>query len=120
MDGCWTDVKCCECYELTFLDKSVDGEGNVCDERTNSETKIDAMMEQLNEAVAIMKQEEAVVNYQRLLAVKNAYDPNGLFVCHHCVGSERWTVESSLNCEHADQEELWHNLVCLALIFQLL
>ena len=30
-------------------------------EFANSETKIDAMMEQLNEAVAIMKQEEAVV-----------------------------------------------------------
>ena len=23
--------RCCECYELTFLDKSVDGEGNVCE-----------------------------------------------------------------------------------------
>ena len=31
MDGCWTGFKCCECYELTFLDKSVDDEGNVCE-----------------------------------------------------------------------------------------
>ena len=29
-------------------------------------------------------------NYARLLAVKAAYDPAGLFVCHHCVGSEAW------------------------------
>ena len=30
-------------------------------------------------------------NYARLLAVKDAYDPNGLFVVHHGVGSERWS-----------------------------
>jgi hypothetical protein len=29
-------------------------------------------------------------NFARLLAVKAAYDPAGLFVCHHCVGSEAW------------------------------
>ncbi len=29
-------------------------------------------------------------NYQRLLEIKNKYDPNGLFYCHHCVGSEVW------------------------------
>jgi hypothetical protein len=27
-------------------------------------------------------------SYQRLLAVKQKYDPEGLFSCHHCVGSE--------------------------------
>ena len=37
-------------------------------------------------------------NYEKLLAVKDAYDPDGLFICHHCVGSERWTKESDLNC----------------------
>ena len=36
--------------------------------------------------------------YPKLLAVKDKYDPSGLFVCHHCVGSERWTEESNLNC----------------------
>ncbi|AXA34315.1 FAD-binding oxidoreductase [Francisella adeliensis] len=29
-------------------------------------------------------------NYNRLLSIKNKYDPNGLFYCHHCVGSEEW------------------------------
>jgi FAD/FMN-containing dehydrogenase len=39
--------------------------------------------------------------YPKLLAIKDQYDPNGLFVCHHCVGSERWTKESNLNCRNA-------------------
>ena len=30
-------------------------------------------------------------NYSRLLAVKAKYDPDGLFVVHHGVGSERWS-----------------------------
>lgn len=29
-------------------------------------------------------------NYNKLLEIKNKYDPNGLFYCHHCVGSEFW------------------------------
>jgi FAD binding domain/Berberine and berberine like len=28
-------------------------------------------------------------NYSRLLQVKHKYDPEGLFTCHHCVGSEQ-------------------------------
>ena len=35
-------------------------------------------------------------NYPRLLVVKRAVDPKGLFVCHHCVGSEGWTADG--NC----------------------
>jgi FAD/FMN-containing dehydrogenase len=27
-------------------------------------------------------------NYERLLAIKHAVDPDGLFFCHHCVGSD--------------------------------
>ncbi|WP_440994495.1 FAD-dependent oxidoreductase [Cysteiniphilum litorale] len=29
-------------------------------------------------------------NYQKLLKIKLQYDPDGLFYCHHCVGSEYW------------------------------
>ena len=32
-------------------------------------------------------------NYARLLAVKDRYDPDGLFVVHHGVGSERWSAD---------------------------
>jgi FAD/FMN-containing dehydrogenase len=30
-------------------------------------------------------------HYKKLLALKKHYDPQGLFYCHHCVGSEYWT-----------------------------
>ncbi len=32
-------------------------------------------------------------NYSRLLAIKERYDPNGLFFVHHGVGSERWSED---------------------------
>jgi FAD/FMN-containing dehydrogenase len=32
-------------------------------------------------------------NYERLLAVKTAYDPEGLFFTHHGVGSEQWSAD---------------------------
>jgi hypothetical protein len=35
-------------------------------------------------------------NYALLLDVKHKYDPAGLFICHHCVGSEEWTADG--NC----------------------
>ena len=35
-------------------------------------------------------------NYAKLVQVKQRYDPHGLFVCHHCVGSEAWTADG--NC----------------------
>merc|ERR1712070_972307 len=35
-------------------------------------------------------------NYKRLLQIKRNYDPDGLFVCHHCVGAEDWTTDG--NC----------------------
>jgi len=30
------------------------------------------------------------INYVRLYEIKQKYDPKGLFICHHCVGSEDW------------------------------
>ncbi|XP_002987070.2 uncharacterized FAD-linked oxidoreductase ARB_02478 [Selaginella moellendorffii] len=36
-------------------------------------------------------------NYPRLLDIKDKYDPTGLFVCHQCVGSEKWS--NDLNCK---------------------
>jgi FAD/FMN-containing dehydrogenase len=32
-------------------------------------------------------------NYKKLLAVKNTYDPHGLFFVHHGVGSEDWSAD---------------------------
>jgi FAD/FMN-containing dehydrogenase len=32
-------------------------------------------------------------NYPHLLAVKDKYDPDGLFIVHHGVGSERWSAD---------------------------
>jgi len=34
-------------------------------------------------------------NYERLSQIKSKYDPEGLFFCHHCVGSERWSSDGS-------------------------
>jgi FAD/FMN-containing dehydrogenase len=42
------------------------------------------------EDAAWQESQWGAANYQRLLAVKARYDPQGLFVCHHCVGSEAW------------------------------
>ncbi len=32
-------------------------------------------------------------HYNLLLGIKNKYDPDGLFYCHHCVGSEKWSED---------------------------
>jgi len=37
------------------------------------------------------------VNFERLKVLKHQYDPEGLFVCHHCVGSEQW-APPQYNC----------------------
>ncbi len=32
-------------------------------------------------------------NYERLSQIKRKVDPDDLFFCHHCVGSERWSKD---------------------------
>ena len=34
-------------------------------------------------------------NYEPLSRIKRKYDPEDLFSCHHCVGSERWSTDGS-------------------------
>ena len=41
--------------------------------------------------------------YGALREIKRRYDPAGLFVCHHCVGSEDW--DASGNCPAAAMME---------------
>jgi len=36
-------------------------------------------------------------NYEKLLKIKQKVDPQDLFICHHCVGSEFW--DASGNCK---------------------
>jgi FAD/FMN-containing dehydrogenase len=38
-------------------------------------------------------------NYPRLLAIKDKYDPDGLFVVPHGVGSERWSEDGFARLE---------------------
>ena len=39
-------------------------------------------------------------NYERLLQIKRKYDPEGLFYCHHCVGSENWSPDGRCQVGH--------------------
>lgn len=34
-------------------------------------------------------------HYSRLLNIKDREDPNGLFTCHHCVGSQDWNAKGT-------------------------
>lgn len=35
-------------------------------------------------------------NYNRLKSIKNLVDPDGIFICKNCVGSDDWSAD--LNC----------------------
>jgi FAD/FMN-containing dehydrogenase len=37
-------------------------------------------------------------HYQQLRAVKQKYDPDGLFFVHHGVGSELWSADGFTRC----------------------
>jgi FAD/FMN-containing dehydrogenase len=54
-------------------------------------------------------------NYDRLKSIKETVDPNGLFVCKNCVGSEDWTTD--LNCPSNSNK---HNLMIFVLFVELL
>lgn len=45
-------------------------------------------------------------NYPRLLAIKHAVDPHGLFVCHHCVGSEEWSPDGNCRVDRAAHDRV--------------
>ncbi len=43
-------------------------------------------------------------NYAKLLRIKKQYDPEGLFYCHHCVGSESWTDDGMCRAEASHKD----------------
>jgi ribonuclease T2 len=52
-----------------------------------------------NQGKASWKQRYWGSNYEHLLAVKKKYDPNNIFWCHNCVGSDLHRVRSNPNFE---------------------
>ena len=50
----------------------------------------------------------------RLLSIKKQVDPQGLFVCHHCVGSEEWSEDGmcrrpEYHEQHGDMRGQWRD-----------
>ncbi|KAI8819507.1 uncharacterized protein EV422DRAFT_115583 [Fimicolochytrium jonesii] len=69
---------------------------------TTAQTKVlaklssHAYINEADEAEADWQNAFYGTHYKYLLRIKNKYDPAGLFVCHQCVGSERWSADG--NC----------------------
>jgi hypothetical protein len=40
------------------------------------------------------------INYKRLLQIKQKWDPNGIFWCSQCVGSELWELRGDFAVEN--------------------
>jgi FAD/FMN-containing dehydrogenase len=55
--------------------------------------------------------------YNRLKSIKNTVDPNGLFVCKDCVGSDDWTAD--LNCPNTSSADKINLTVKLLLIMNI-
>ncbi|CAF3488118.1 unnamed protein product, partial [Rotaria sp. Silwood2] len=52
--------------------------------------------------------------YDRLKSIKQNIDPDGLFVCPNCVGSDDWT--SDLNCPKTSSSWILHLTIFLLVI----
>jgi FAD/FMN-containing dehydrogenase len=57
-------------------------------------------------------------NYNRLKSIKNTVDPNGLFVCKTCVGSDDWSDD--LNCPKSSSMKKVHITITLLFIMEVL
>ncbi|KAH7422213.1 hypothetical protein KP509_13G096900 [Ceratopteris richardii] len=96
-------------WHVVLLDAWADGEPGGIAVRGNVITEMNGILRDLspgsgcylNEAdVNEPRWQEAFYgqHYERLKTIKDRVDPQGLFTCVHCVGSEEWTTEDRRLC----------------------